>query len=64
MKEMYMEDVGSISAETCEFITNKLKGFKTRLSDDQVKSLIENEIFDEIFKKLETFCDNDYRQHN
>jgi len=61
MKDMYMEDVGSLSSETCDFISEKLKQFNTRLTDEQVKDLVENQIWDAVFEKLENFCDNDYR---
>jgi hypothetical protein len=61
-REMYMEDVGSLASDTCDFLTEKLSEFKTKLSPEQVKDLIENQIWDVIFEKLEEYCDNDYKQ--
>ena len=62
MKEMYMEDVGNLSSDVCDFITEKLKCLKTRLSEEQIVDLVENQIFDAVFDKLTEYCDNDYRQ--
>ena len=63
-EEMFLEDVGRITAETVEFVSMKLKGYNTRLPENEVIELIEDKLFDDIFERLETFCDNDYKQHN
>jgi len=63
-KEMYMEDVGKISVELIAKAQELLKPFKTRLSEKEILDLIENDLFDDIFEKLEIYCDNDYSTHN
>lgn len=63
-QEMYMEDVSKITSDLVDTAQKLLEPFKTRLSDREVNSLLENELFDAIFNKLEYFCDNDYKNHN
>ena len=54
-----MEDVGNITSEMIGLMQLKLEKFGIIMTDDK-----ENEVFDEIFKRLESICPNDYKHQN
>jgi hypothetical protein len=58
-KEMYMEDVGHITSKMVTLMQTELSKFCIEMPIEK-----ENEIFDEIFKRTELICPNDYKHHN
>jgi len=61
-KEMYMEDVSSISLRSTEIIYKELHKFKLKEDEEEQNQLVED-IYNYIFEKLETICPNDYKNH-
>jgi len=57
-KEMYMEDVGSISTDTTEFVASLLAEFNLELKDEDA-----DKIFECVQKIVENYCINDYKHH-
>jgi len=64
MKEMYMEDVSKISMDTIDFINSKIDKFDLNLKKEEIVDIIENKLFDEVFKYLEMICPNDYKHQH
>jgi len=65
-KEMYMEDISSISLRSTETIYNELHKFKLKEDEGEQNQFIEDvieDIYNYIFEKLETICPNDYKNH-
>lgn len=59
MKEMYMDDVGNITAKAINLINSELNQFNRTLSIE-----MENKVFDSIFEEVELLCNNDYMNYN
>jgi hypothetical protein len=57
--EMYMEDVGNITTKMITLMQIELSKFGI-----EMPTVKENEIWDEIFKRVELVCPNDYKHHN
>jgi uncharacterized membrane protein YqjE len=57
--EMYMEDVGHITAKMITLMQTELSKFGIEMTTEK-----ENEIWDEIFNRVELVCPNDYKHHN
>jgi hypothetical protein len=57
--EMYMEDTGSITASMITLMQERLLVFGITMPVEQ-----EDEIWDEIFNRIELLCPNDYRRNH
>ena len=58
MKEMYMNDVGSIASEATDLIIKRLEEFGINIEGKD-----EDNFFDPLFEELEKLCDNGYKNH-
>ena len=58
-KELWMDDVNGICADTCDFVQEKLKEFGIKLTDEK-----EDKIFDAVQAVLELEGTGDYRNYN
>ena len=59
MKELWMDDAGSIAAEATDLIQKRLKEFDIELKDKQ-----EDEFFVPIIEALEKYSNGNYRHEH
>ena len=59
MKELYMDDIGTIALEVTELIQKRLKEYNIELKDKQ-----EDEFYLPIFNALEKYSNGNYRGEN
>ena len=58
LKELYMEDVGSIASEATDLIIKRLTEYGIQIQGEG-----EDVFFEPLFEAIENYCENDYKNH-
>ena len=59
MKELWMDDIGTIAAEVTDLVQKRLKEYNIQLKDKQ-----EDEFYVPIFEALEKYSNGNYRREH